>query len=620
MKKIIKTLFILLISFSFVGLVDAATKEVLVEGTNIIGTDGKNGATWNDATSTLTLNNYSGKKISIDGFGEENINVILKGTNTIDGTGDSYSFAGIYSPGNVNITVTGETGSILNIKNYSGGIETYGGALTVKNAVIVADGLSKVFYSEKEILVDNLKLTSTDVYTSFNASYVKITIKNSNITMTGGNDDIYTDSTGEVLIQNSIITSTNNSDRFTYTENLTIEDSTIKFDAPYGLYNYGDIVISNSDITAENNYNYAVDCDGDFTMNDSTFSITDAYYGLNIDGILNVKNSDINVTDAYYAMLVSNTDANDTNFNIKNSVYGLMSSGNTEINGGSITIISDDEDATDATGIDAGDLVFNTKVVIDLKYTEYYAIIANTLVINGGTIQISVPNGTGVSLYGLEMNGGEMHINCRLMGLLLLPGVMYMNAGSLYVEVSEFGAIFAGSVTDAPYENIIKLADHTILESNLKKVKTKGLVPTGSEPVEGWGYSFATNDLEEYYDSVYDVFPIVAKKVSIVGNKRIVFDANGGTGTMDALYQTGKVTLPTNGFTAPSGKKFKGWSLTPNGELITEVDVDKLVTVYAVWEDEEVPNTIDSIEYYIVGTFTLLSTLFVSLSLKKKYN
>lgn len=69
----------------------------------------------------------------------------------------------------------------------------------------------------------------------------------------------------------------------------------------------------------------------------------------------------------------------------------------------------------------------------------------------------------------------------------------------------------------------------------------------------------------------------------------VTFDANGGTGTMDAVTEvSGEYTLPENGFTAPAGKQFKGWKIGETeykpGDKIT-VTADTTVT--AVWEDVE---------------------------------
>ena len=66
----------------------------------------------------------------------------------------------------------------------------------------------------------------------------------------------------------------------------------------------------------------------------------------------------------------------------------------------------------------------------------------------------------------------------------------------------------------------------------------------------------------------------------------LTFDANGGSGTMTPKADlTGEYTLPANGFTAPSGKQFKGWSLTTDGAIVTKVDMTENRTVYAIWEN-----------------------------------
>ena len=66
----------------------------------------------------------------------------------------------------------------------------------------------------------------------------------------------------------------------------------------------------------------------------------------------------------------------------------------------------------------------------------------------------------------------------------------------------------------------------------------------------------------------------------------LTFDANGGSGTMAPKADlTGEYTLPANGFTAPNGKQFKGWSLTTDGAIVTKVDMTENKTVYAIWED-----------------------------------
>ena len=68
------------------------------------------------------------------------------------------------------------------------------------------------------------------------------------------------------------------------------------------------------------------------------------------------------------------------------------------------------------------------------------------------------------------------------------------------------------------------------------------------------------------------------------------FNANGGYGSMAAVSISGLYTLPSCTFEAPSGKQFKGWAVSPNGNVITgnSYNITADTTFYAVWEQQEV--------------------------------
>ena len=67
----------------------------------------------------------------------------------------------------------------------------------------------------------------------------------------------------------------------------------------------------------------------------------------------------------------------------------------------------------------------------------------------------------------------------------------------------------------------------------------------------------------------------------------VTFDANGGTGEMEAATGvSGKYTLPANGFTAPEGKQFKCWSVDGSEKAVGDkITVTANTTVKAVWEN-----------------------------------
>ena len=101
---------------------------------------------------------------------------------------------------------------------------------------------------------------------------------------------------------------------------------------------------------------------------------------------------------------------------------------------------------------------------------------------------------------------------------------------------------------------------------------------------DGWYQDVTLNTKFDFNTSVVSNLTLYAKWIE---NKyTVTFDANGGSGTMTPVTDlTGEYTLPANGFTAPSGKQFKGWSLTTDGAIVTKVDMTENRTVYAIWKD-----------------------------------
>ena len=68
--------------------------------------------------------------------------------------------------------------------------------------------------------------------------------------------------------------------------------------------------------------------------------------------------------------------------------------------------------------------------------------------------------------------------------------------------------------------------------------------------------------------------------------KTISFDSNDGVGNMMARTTAAEYTLPENGFTAPSGKQFKGWEVDGTEKAVgATITVTDGTTVKAVWEN-----------------------------------
>ena len=129
------------------------------------------------------------------------------------------------------------------------------------------------------------------------------------------------------------------------------------------------------------------------------------------------------------------------------------------------------------------------------------------------------------------------------------------------------------------------LSEDGYLAVNISGGTVKG---TGSM-TEGYNYGiFSANDVTISGSAeATSIGHYICRRLKSGGYK-VTFDANGGTGTMIFAKGTSgsyEYTLPANGFTAPSGKHFKCWSVggaeKAAGDKIT---VTNDTTVTAVWE------------------------------------
>ena len=96
----------------------------------------------------------------------------------------------------------------------------------------------------------------------------------------------------------------------------------------------------------------------------------------------------------------------------------------------------------------------------------------------------------------------------------------------------------------------------------------------------------------ETYTLTTDIIAVAMWKEITVANYTVSFNANGGSGSMNPVQFAGEYTLPTCGFTAPTGKQFKGWATSANGSVIegTTYNVTANVEFFAIWENIPVTN------------------------------
>lgn len=107
----------------------------------------------------------------------------------------------------------------------------------------------------------------------------------------------------------------------------------------------------------------------------------------------------------------------------------------------------------------------------------------------------------------------------------------------------------------------------------------------------GWYEDAACSNAYDFTSAVHSSFTLYAKwtENSLPAQYTVKFNANGGSGTMnDATVVSGNYTLPANGFTAPAGNEFIGWSVDPAGaERMRpgeQMQITKDTTLYAIWK------------------------------------
>jgi len=107
--------------------------------------------------------------------------------------------------------------------------------------------------------------------------------------------------------------------------------------------------------------------------------------------------------------------------------------------------------------------------------------------------------------------------------------------------------------------------------------------PEGKE-FRGWAISYNGEIIRHHEYSVDDDLTLYA--IWRYVKYPITYHANDGSGMLDEVTTNSSILmLPEYTMHIPEGKVFKGWSLTPDGEVITEtsVNVTGALNFYAIW-------------------------------------
>ena len=400
---------------------------------------------------------------------------------------------------------------------------------------------------------------------------------------------------------------------------VTVEDATISGKAGLVSTGTGDITLKNTNVPDGGNYIGMYTETGDITIENCNVTI----HGAVVDeetipiavgeggGTFTVKNSVLDLRGNMYGILAPTSAGVFENVSGKIEIsgaaaYGMILGGTASMTGCDLEIsCRATEDA--ACGIcamqDIG--IEDSKLKIDVRTTDESAVCIggiespNTNVdVWNSTLELTAsgPNAAGIYANNVKLNHSITTVEATALatgkgfaaGIVAAQGRALLSGGVLEVLVTgpvehegpaTVGILMGNAVLVPEFiEADVKLRgnmaicaapDLTLYGRDYEIVASANI--NGSEPVE-----YNKENIATY------------KYLHIHPFYTVTFNANGGTGTMDAVENLyGTFTIPENGFTAPEGKQFKGWAYTADGEIISETgfDVHKDTILYAIWED-----------------------------------
>ena len=508
------------------------------------GTSTDFNAAYDPATGTLTLDGYNGKGITVGGVGRTDITVKLVGTNIINDGSLENAVGG-------DITVTSSDGGTLSItRTLSGGNDAIGietglsASYTTGNVTIKGDAKVTINMTHNGTKgYDNAYgiFAKENITISENAS-VDITCATPNNTTGGGNCN-------GLYAAKDVTIDTNGTIKIDVTNAGRDKDNGYS----YGVYHMRTATLTkvgNMEVQWKKEGNSTRYSGGAFTRG-ATFSDTD--HAINVDE-----------TNCYVSYRYG------TPRKVTAQNGQLTGPGVKYENGSGYFLAGDKVNITPAMkeSWDDQEIPFKEWTSSDVTLDKSATTASNFFTVPGKDVTVTAKHSPFVGAPTFTPTGttgtqGTLTFKTVVKADDAYEGFRLVKEGNENNESSYISIRSDTTSTSSPYEYSYKASIYALNEGNYYVV------------------AYLNN---HYY---------LGEKVTVnytvpVTTYTVSFDANGGTGTMaDVTGVSGEYTLPENGFTAPTGKYFKGWAFTADGTVIsgTTIDVTADTTLYAIWGD-----------------------------------
>lgn len=398
------------------------------------------------------------------------------------------------------------------------------------------------------------------------------------------------DVASDIVIDNSNVTISSNSNGFSATRDIWIKNSrnvSGKCDYPL-LYARNVIQIDNSTVNSETTSNGIWAENSLNVINNSNVTAKGYYYG--IAGVKGINIAD-SAVDAYgeagcgiFApegnIKISSNDTDEVKAKSDAADNPAMYTyyGNISISGGNIVVEGNGDD-----GIYAGNGIEisgeNTTLQVSNQNAEHNGINAGAVNMNGGKVTVNTP-GTGIFVDSSEdeqpfnITGGELTVNAGDRAIDARNSDISISGGKLVVKSDKNGGILANSLTFGGGETSVTVADDknpisVYVSDGVNLNGGKLLLPNGA--ANGSIITGYLTSEKEYY--------------------LVNLDAQNGDPLKSVLVEKGQTFNaedPTNG-----AKTFEGWytALSGGEKWALETGVAAHMTLYARWKQNSTPVT-----------------------------